>query len=231
MEIAVIGLGNFGYRLALSLMKRGSEVIAIDNDSKIIEEIKDLVTYAICLDSTDEKSLRANGIHEVDLAVVAIGEDVEKSILITAILKRLGISKVLSRGITPLQSEILKEIGASEVLFLEYEMGELLAEKIMAPQIHERIQLASGHSLMEITPRHEFVGKSLADINFRARFGVNVISIKKKNPIIRKDGSAGFEIVINDLPGPQDVLTEYDILVVVGSDAKLEVLTRENAEI
>lgn len=227
MQVAVLGLGKFGYKVATSLNEKGAEVIAVDKDIKLVEAIKDKVTHAICLDSTDEKALRAAGIHEVDVAVVSMGEDIEISIMTTAILRRLGVRKIIARGITEIQGEILKEVGATKVIFLEDQIGEQIARSIVAPNIYERVELATGHSMIDLKPKKSFIGKTLRDLNIRANYGVNVIAIKRKIPIITEEGGSSFKTEINDLPGPKDVIREGDILIVVGSDEKINALLEE----
>ncbi len=224
-QYAVIGLGKFGYKVAVTLAERGGEVIAIDSDQRKVEEIKDLVAQAVCLDSTDEAAMKAIGISEVDVAVVAIGDDREASILTTGMLKRIGVGKIIARATSDLHAQILELIGAHKVISIEDQMGEQLARSIIAPDILEHITLGSGHSLAEIIPRREFVGKSLREINLRAKYGVHVVAIRRKIPAIDEHGENKFEIEVRDFPGPDDVIEENDILVVVGDDKSIESLT------
>jgi trk/ktr system potassium uptake protein len=176
MLFAVIGLGRFGFKLATTLAEKGAEVIAIDSNRALVDEIKDLVSQAVCLDSTDEKALRAVGVQDVDAAVVAIGVNIEASILTTALLRRLGVSRVIGRAMTKLQGQILQEVGAKKVVYLEDQMGEQVAHSLIAPHVRERITLGTGHSLVELMPRKAFIGRTLAEIDFRAKYGVNIIA-------------------------------------------------------
>lgn len=226
MEYAIIGLGRFGSRLALELFNRGGEVLAIDSSKEAVERIKDHVSHTAIADCTDEIAMRDLGVQDVDVAVIAIGEKVETSILATAILRRLGVHRIMTRAVTRMQAQILSEVGAHEVFSLEESMGEQIARKLIAPHILESITLASGHSLVEIVPHKEFLGKTLKELNLRARYGINVIAIKRQIPAINERGENTIQVVLNDLPSPDEKINPDDILVVVGSDEKIEALSR-----
>jgi len=225
-QFAVIGLGKFGTKVALTLSEKGGQVLAVDEDIRKVEEIKDHVAQAVCLDSTDEDAMRAAGLEDVDAAIVAPGENLELSILTTAILKRLGVPQIVARAVSDLHAQILLSVGASRIINVEEQMGEQVARSIIAPEIHEQFPLATGHSLAEVVPRPEFLGQTIGKINFRQQYGVNIIAIQKRNPVVTPDGRNAFEISINDLPKPTDVIEDNDILVVVGSDENIERLAR-----
>lgn len=230
MLYAVIGLGRFGFKLATTLAEKGAEVIAIDIDRGLVDEIKDLVAQAICLDSTDEKALRAIGVQDVDGAVVAIGVNIEASILTTAILRRLGVGRVIARAMTKLQGQILQEVGARKVIYLEDQMGEQVARSLIAPHVKEHITLGTGHSLMELVPRKAFIGHTIAELDFRAKYGVNIIAIEKRIPRVTDRGESTYDVKVNDLPSPNDRIEEGDILVVVGSNEKIEDLMEKGGD-
>jgi trk system potassium uptake protein TrkA len=230
MLFAVIGLGRFGFKLATTLAEKGAEVLAIDIDRELVEEIKDLVSQAVCLDSTEEKALRAVGVQDVDAAVVAIGVNIEASILTTAILRRLGVGRIIGRAMTKLQGQILQEVGARKVIYLEDQMGEEVARSLIAPHVREHITLGTGHSLVELVPRKAFVGRTIAEIDFRARYGVNIIAIEKRIPRVTERGENTYDVKVNDLPSPHDRIEEGDILVVVGSNEKIEELMEKGSD-
>lgn len=222
MIIAIIGLGSFGYKLAQTLYRFGAEVIAIDNDMKVVESIKDEVTSAASCDSTDEEALREAGVGEADIAVVAVGEDIKSCILTTAILKKMGIKRIISRAVSPIEAEILKNIGADEVLLLEEEMGELYARKILSPVVHRYIPLLTGRNLVEMEITEKLAGKTLKELHLRADFGINVITIKHKVKIINDNGETEIKEVINDIPGPNEQLNAGDILIIAGKEENLD---------
>lgn len=229
MHIVVIGLGRFGAKLATALFDRGGEVTAIDSSSEAVERIKDRVTRAVIADCTDEVTMRDLELQDADVAVLAIGEKVETAIIATAILRRLGVCRIMSRAMSPIQRRILEEVGAHEVFSLEERMGEQMAERLIAPHVLERLILSSGHSLVEMRPRQDFVGHTLVELNLRARMGINVIAIKRRVPALDERGQSTLREVINDLPKPDDIIKADDILVLVGPDDKIQELSRSIA--
>ena len=223
---AVIGLGTFGTQLSRSLVEKGGEVIAIDNDLMRVEAIKEEVHPAVCLDSTDEAAMRAGGVADVDVAIVAIGERVEVSILTTAVLKKLDIKQIIGRAISPLQEQILMGVGATRVVNPEEHMGEQLATSLIAPNIHEHITLATGHSVAEVKAARRLVGKTLRELDVRRRFGVNVVAIRRKIPQVNHKGEEVLQDKVNDVPRPGDRIESGDVLVGGGNDEKIEKLAR-----
>ena len=134
-SIAVIGLGQFGHQLAVGLTQKGFEVIALDKDVEVVSEIKDLVSQAVILDAIDEKAMRAVNIDNVDIAIVAIGTNMQSSLLATALLQRMGIQDIYVRAISPLQESILKSMGIQSIINIEQEMGTQLSNSISSEEI------------------------------------------------------------------------------------------------
>ncbi|MGB9742104.1 MAG: potassium channel family protein [candidate division WOR-3 bacterium] len=225
-QFAVIGLGTFGARVARTLMEKGAEVIAIDSDPKRIEDIKDDVTQAVCLDATDEDALKQSGVLDVDAVIVAMGERMESAIIVTSLLKRLGAGQVITRAASSLYARILKDVGADRTILIEEQMADQLAKSLLTSDLLEQIPLTSNHSLAEIRAPQPLVGKKLGQLDIRRRYGINVIAIKKRVPVITPEGETGFQEQINDLPGPEDIIEQDDILVVVGKDEDIERMTR-----
>ncbi len=221
-QFAVIGLGAFGKKVATTLSEKGASVIAIDKNRESIEEIKDQVSAALVLDSTEEEAVKAAGIKDIDAAVVALGDNQEEAILITAILKKMGVTKIVARAINQLYAHVLKSVGADNVIVIEESMGEDLAKRLLSPEIYQHVVLTTGHSLVEVEARPEFIGKSLRQLDFRRTFGVNVIAIQKKIPSVDEDGKVTYTVKVNDVPGPDDRIEKSDILVVVGADENIE---------
>lgn len=221
-QFAVIGLGAFGKKVAFTLSEKGASVIAIDKNRESVEEIKEQVSAALVLDSTDEDAMKAAGIKDVDAAIVALGDNQEEAILITAILKKMGVSKIVARAINQLYAHVLKSVGADNVIVIEEQMGEDLAKRLLSPEIYQHVVLTTGHSLVEIEARTEFIGKSLRQLDFRRTFGVNVIAIQKRIPTVNDEGKVTYTVEVNDIPGPEDRIEKGDVLVVVGADDKIE---------
>ncbi len=218
MIVAVIGLGTFGGKTAVRLFEKGAEVIAIDKDNVLVEKIKDRVTHAVALDVVDERSLRSVNISDVDVAVVAIGDHIEQSIMAVTMLRKLGVGRVLARATSNLHEHVLMEIGASETVRVEEEMGEIIASKIVAPHVLERYNFAAGYSIIEIKLGKKFRGQTVAETKIRQTYSLNIVALQKRVPFISEEGKSSFRIEVNDFPTPTDVIGFEDIIVLVGSE-------------
>lgn len=222
MQYVVVGIGTFGKKIIQTLVEHGADVIAIDRNKQAVEDVKDIASIAVTLDSTDEESMHAAQIEDVDAAVVALGDAQEEAILTTAILKKMGIYPIIARAANPLYAHVLKLVGADEVMIIEEVVAEDIAKHLLAPEIHERVFLTSGHSLVEFEVKREFVGKTLRELDIRNRFGVNVIAIKRTISEVNEDGKVYDKDEINDLPGPDDMIKEGDELIIVGAESDIQ---------
>ncbi len=220
-QYAVVGLGRFGSTVARVLMDKGAEVIGIDRNKKRVEAIKNDVSSAIQIDTMDEESLRECGIEKVDAAIVCMGLDVEESILATTILKKIGIKKVIARAGTSLHAEILKMVGAEEIVFPERDIGEKVAIKLVSPGLEEFVELGEDLVLAEIEVKTEtLAGKSLKNLGLFAKYKINPIIIKKK---VRYDKAGEVaEEEIRELPDPDYVVSVGDTLLVLGETKDVE---------
>ncbi len=215
-QFAVIGLGRFGLSVAKTLSERGHQVLAIDKDEELVQEISEVVTEAVQLDSTDEKALRAVGIMDVDVAVVGIGANLEASVLTTLILKELGIQYIVARAVTNEHGKVLEKVGATKVVFLERDMGSRVANTLVSPSILEHIELSPESSIMEAVPPKEFIGKSIRDLDVRARYGLNIIAVRER----KSDEEDSQEL--NVAPKADYVVKQGDLLVLIGSNENLD---------
>ena len=225
-KFAVIGLGRFGQKLAITLTMSQAEVIAIDQNREIIEEIRDEVTHAVRLDSTDEDALKAQGIDKVDVAIVSIGQGgrgFESSILTVVNLKALGVPQIYARAESLIEGQVLSKIGATEVIYPEIESAQRWAYKLITPQITEKIDFAPGYSIASMIAPAGYHEKTLLDLQLRQKYHVNLVSIKRgeKTQDVKQKGE-----VIN-VPLPDTVIYEGDILMVAGSDTDLVRLPQE----
>lgn len=219
MIIAVIGLGTFGLKTASKLYEKGAEVIAIDKKTELVERSKDRVTHAVCLDVTDEKAMRSINISDVDVAVVAIGDNIEMSILCVTMLRQLGVGRIIARAISALHEHVLHDIGASEIVKVEEEMGDIIATKIIAPHVLQRYNFSAGYSIVELKLGKKFSGKSLIESQIRQQYSLNIVALQKRVPYITEEGKSAYRIVVNDSPVPTDIIESDDVVVLVGSDA------------
>ena len=222
-KVAVIGLGRFGLSLAKLLGNSGVEVIAIDRSSQLVDSVKDDVAVAVRMDSTDEEALAAQDVGKVDVCVVAIGENFEAALLTASSVKKLGVPYVICRAQTTVHAEIFRRLGADEIIQPEMQAGTELARRLANPHLEDSIQLGTGYSLIELRAPRAFQGKSLEQLNLRAKHAVNLVALKR--PSRTTDGSGRMERIY--VPLPSEIVQAQDILVFVGSDSALNELPKE----
>lgn len=223
-HFAIIGLGGFGYHLALSLAQSGVDVIAIDRQLSLVEGIKDDVTRSICLDSSKKDNLIAVSADKLDVAVVTIGEnDLEASILTTALLSQLGVPHVIARATNDLHAEILQMVGANEVINPEKDLAQRLASRITQRGLLALVPLSEdGVAISEIAAPEAFFSKSIVKLGIRTNYEVNIIAIKRTIRKFEEDGSEHEEETTQHNPGPNALIQPGDVLVCVGHIDALE---------
>ncbi len=229
-KYAVIGLGRFGWTVATTLAENGMEVIAIDKHEKLIDDIKDMVAVALCLDSTDETALRSISINEMDAVVLAIGSSIQESILTCAILKKLGVHLIYARSENKLHAKILEFMGVQNIYLPEEMVGMQLAKILISKNILEYVNLTSGHIMIELIAPTEFVGKSLQELALPTNRGVNVIAIKYKFLNVTDVGGNIIENRINDMPGANDIIHEGDVLLLLGPKGNIDKLIMDTSK-
>ena len=204
----VIGLGKFGTAVAERLYELGNEVLAIDECTESVQRIENKVTYAVVADARDENVLRSLGVKNYDCAIVAIGTDLAASVITTLNLKELGVPQVICKATDETQKRALEKIGADRVLIPEREIGIKLAQTISSTSILDFIELSREYGIAELpTPAH-WAGKTLRELNVRAKYGVNIIALKSGSKV-------------NVSPAADAVLQADAVLVVVGSNEQL----------
>jgi trk system potassium uptake protein TrkA len=203
-EFVVIGLGMFGRHVALSLIEAGQSVLAVDRREEEVNRVASEIDAAVCADATDEEALRELQLDRMTCAVVAIGaESMEASILATALLRQIGVPRIVARSLSELHARVLYAVGAHEVVSPEVDMGRRLARRLAQPNVLERLELGEKAELAEIAVPEQFVDKSLVNLDVRRRFGVTVVALRRSGgvlPII--DGN--------------ERLRQEDVLVVLG---------------
>ncbi len=225
-SFVVIGLGRFGSSIARALVEKGFEVMVIDSDENEVREFAELVTHSFVLDATDERALRDIGVADVDVAIVSVGQSIDTSILITLILKELGVKQVIVKAVNDRHGKILQRIGADKVIYPEREVATRLAESFFSTKIFDYIELSPIHSIIEIAAPKPFIGRTLKQIALREKHNVSVIAIKRKIPIVTEKGTPDFkeEVIIG--PGADDEISEGDILTILGKYEDLEKIER-----
>jgi trk system potassium uptake protein TrkA len=213
-QFAVIGIGRFGASVATTLYEMGHDVLAIDTDEDKVEGIVDQVTHAVVAESTSEAALKQLGITNFDVVIVSIGQDIQASILTTLVLKELGVSYIVAKARTSLHGKVLQKIGADRIVFPERDMGIRVAHNLASTNVLDFIELSPDYSIVEVIAPRDMLGKSLRDLDLRAKYGLNVMAIRTAD---RR---------INVSPAATDVLTEGDILIVVGENDQIQKLGR-----
>ena len=176
--VLIVGLGRFGGAVADTLVKLDHEVLAIDSDPRIVQEYSARLTHVVEADATNEEALRQLGAAEFERAVVAIGTNIEASILTTSVLSDLGIKSIWAKAITRSHGRILERVGATRVVFPEHEMGERVAH-VVSGQMINYIEFDDGFALVETRPPRIYVGKTLGEAQIRSRHGVTVVCTKR----------------------------------------------------
>ena len=201
---AVIGLGRFGGSVCKTLANAGQEVLAIDKYESRVNDYKDIATQAVVADAQDEDVLRSLGIRNVDHVIVAIGEDIQASILVTLMVKEQGVKYVTAKAQNEYHAKVLEKLGVDRVVHPERDMGVRIGRSLTSKNMVDYLDLDANFKLAEILiTNSEFVGKSLAEMDFRDRYGLNVIALAHSRQ----------EMV---LPSAGDVLTENDSILVAG---------------
>jgi trk system potassium uptake protein TrkA len=225
-RVAVFGLGQFGTTLAEALTNQGAEVLAFDTDPERVEAIKERVNMAVALDSTDERALNAIGLEQVQVAIVTMGTNIEANILTAALLKQLGVPRVLARASTATQERILRAIGVNQIINVEREMGESIATTLAIGDVHRFFTLATGHSLVEVDVPSHLAGKTVEEAQLRQRAHVNIVAIKKRVPEVDERGRRTFREEVELVPKPADILNEGDLLILAGENDDIQALLK-----
>ncbi|AWK52439.1 potassium transporter Trk [Clostridium beijerinckii] len=207
-QFVIIGLGRFGASIAKTIYNLGHDVLAIDTNEDKIQEIVDNVTHAVQMDATDENALRTLGIRNFDVAVVTIGSNIQASIMVTLLVKEMGVKYILAKGTSDLQAKVLYKIGADRVILPEKDMGTRVAHNLVSSNILDYIELSSEYSMIEIQPLDEWYNKSLKDTKIRAKYGINIVAVKTEHNI-------------NVSPSADYVIKHTDVLVALGSSSDL----------
>lgn len=210
-QFVVVGLGRFGSSVARTLAENDYNVLAIDSNEEKVQEIAKEVTHAVEADATDEEALRTLGVRNFDVAVVSIGDNIHANILATLILKELGVPYVVVKAQNALHGKVLSKVGADRIVYPERDMGVRIAHNLISSNVLDYIEFAPDYSIVEIVSTPNMVGKSLAQLDLRSKFGVNVMAIKRG-----KD--------LNITPGANDRFLESDVLVVMGKNDDLDKL-------
>lgn len=211
-NFAIIGLGRFGGSICRTLAAAGQEVLAIDVNEDQVNEYANIATHAVVANAQDEQSLRSLGIRNFDTVIVAIGEDIQASILVTLMVKEMGVPRILAKAQDEYHARVLEKIGADRVVHPERDMGVRIAHHLISKNIMDYLELSDEYSIAEVNVTNpKFFDKTLADLNFRQSFNLNVIGIRR-----------GSNLLVS--PGPNEMVQQNDSLLVVGETSDVEFL-------
>lgn len=220
-KFAVIGVGRYGSTIARRLAEKGAQVFAFDPNEEKIESIKDEVAFAVTLDATDMRALKAQNLDEMDAAVVAIGENFEATVLTCVHLLDIGVKRVIARASGDHQRLILEKIGVTEILTPENEVAYVVREKLLNPNIVSFLQLPDDHEIAEIRAPKGCVGRTIHDVGFRNKYEMTLITIKREYEVV-KNGEDCTEQHIIGVPKSDMVINYKDTLVVFGAAKSVE---------
>ena len=207
-EFVVIGLGGFGGSIVKELMEQGADVMAIDKVQERVDEFASIATQAVIADTTDEAVLKSLGIRNFEHVIVAIGDDIQSSILTTLMLKEIGVKKITVKAQNDYHEKVLRKIGADQVVHPERDMGIRIAHNILSNNVLDYLELSDEHSIMEIKVNEKIAGFSIVDLDIRARYGINIVAVKR-----------GKEIIVS--PQAQDKMQLNDVLIIIGADVDI----------
>lgn len=202
-QYAVIGLGRFGTSVARRLHEAGQDVLGIDVNEARVEDAELFVTHALVADSTDEKALTSIGIRNFDCVIVAIGNDMQSSILTVMLLKDLGVKKIIAKSLGKRHGQVLDKIGADLIIYPERDMGERVANQLLSPNMLNYIELSKEYNIEEIMIPSNMAEKNLRELDIRAKYHVSVIAVVREGNIIVS-------------PSPDQTIHKGDLLVMIG---------------
>ncbi|WP_033543351.1 potassium channel family protein [Planococcus sp. CAU13] len=207
-EFVVIGLGRFGGSIVRELIEQDADVMAIDIDTERVDEFAGIATQAVVADTTDEAVLKSLGVRNFEHVIVAIGENIQASILTTLMLKEIGVKKITVKAQNDYHAKVLDKIGADKVVHPERDMGIRIAHNMLSNNVLDYLELSDEHSIMEVKANEKLAGYTLIGLDIRAKYGINIVAVKRGKDIIVSP-QADMEIELQD------------ILIIIGSDADI----------
>ena len=202
-QFLVAGLGLFGKSVALTLHNMGYDVLGVDIDENVVQDSSSDLSYVVCADASDEKSLKSLPIDDIDVAVVSIGV-LESNMMCTLLLKEMGVPMVVAKALNDLHGTMLNKIGADKIVYAEKDMGKRVAHNLVSSSIVDYIELSNEISVMSLQLPAELIGKNLIEADLRRRYNVNVVAIKR-----------GGSTIVN--PCAHDVFQADDEIFIIGT--------------
>ncbi len=210
-KYATIGLGNFGFNVTKTLFEEGHDVVAVDLDEDAAQHVQPYCTQAVVADATQKETIRGLGLDEMDAVIVSMGGNESAATLITLYLKEFGVKRIVVKASNEDHGKILSKVGATDVIYPEKDMAIKVARSLSTPDVLDYIPMSGDYLIAEIAPLEAFVGKSLAELQLRSRYGITVIGIKELVP-------ENFILV----PPASFVIKHSDILIVIGKRVDIQ---------
>ncbi|KQC09931.1 MAG: potassium uptake system protein [Candidatus Cloacimonas sp. SDB] len=210
-QFVIFGLGSFGTAVATELVELGHEVLGVDNDEEKVDILKDTLTKIVKVDITDEKILKELGVESFDAAIVSLGTDLESSILITIMLKEIGVKYVITKANNPLHGRVLEKVGSDRVVYPERDEGIRIARSLIMPNVKNQMELSQKYSLIEIAALPVFCEKTLGELDLPGKYGVTLLAIRRGNQFTFS-------------PTEKHTITENENLILVGENKKIDQL-------
>lgn len=227
MKYIIVGLGNFGSSIAEKLTQMGNEVIGVDNKMERIDAVKDKITHAICLNSIDSKAVMGLPLKNTDAVIVCIGEDEGANILVSALMKKMKVKRLISRSVSPLQETVLEAMGVEEIVNPELETAERWVKKLTTNGIIDSFELTKKYSIVEAVVPKRFVGKTVEQIGFRRNYSVIILTTIRQTKERNLIGISRSVPKIQEVANGSTMLNEGDIMVLYGSNESIELLLKE----
>ena len=210
-QFVVFGLGRFGSAIAITLVELGHEVLGVDRDAEKVDMLKDVLTKVVKVDITDEKVLKELGVKNFDAAIVSMGTDLESSILITIMLKEIGVKHVITKANSALHGKVLEKVGSDRVVYPERDEGIRIARSLIMPNIKNHMKLSQRYSLIEIAALPIFCEKTLAELDLPGKYGVTLLAIRRGNQFTFS-------------PTAKHTIGENENLILVGENKRIDQL-------
>ena len=212
-RVVVIGLGIFGFNIVKELYENGFEVIAVDKGKDAVQRVRDCSTKAILADGTDKEIMEAIGIQEDDCVIISFGEDLAAATLITLHLRQMKVKTIIVKAPNEEHKLILEKVGATEVMIPEKEIAHKVAKSLISPNVIDYLPLSDDYMIFEMAPPNSFLGKSIAQLQLRSRYHIEVIAIR--DIVFDK---------IHMVPGADFVIKDGEILVVIGKEKDIQLI-------
>ncbi|OGP81911.1 MAG: hypothetical protein A2V87_02710 [Deltaproteobacteria bacterium RBG_16_58_17] len=212
-RVVVIGLGIFGFNIVKELYENGFEVIAVDKGKDAVQRVRDCSTKAILADGTDKEIMEAIGIQEDDCVIISFGEDLAAATLITLHLRQMKVKTIIVKAPNEEHKLILEKVGATEVMIPEKEIAHKVAKSLISPNVIDYLPLSDDYMIFEMAPPNSFLGKTIAQLQLRSRYHIEVIAIR--DIVFDK---------IHMVPGAEFVIKDGEILVVIGKEKDIQLI-------